>query len=149
MESILADISRFTPITFEGEYDDLKYILEKEQEINRFLNKLVDNGVITPVDQKKMCPNGCAPGFLYGSCKVDKVVPVCDIPPLRTVLSAIDTLSYTLAKYLVPVLSPLTFTQIHKQLRTHPNGNNICLFFQHNYWTYTFIDFCLPNSVET
>ena len=97
MESILADISKFTPTSFEGECDDLKYIPEKVQEINKLLSKLVDSGVITPVEQKNMCPKGSAP-----------VVPVGDIPPLRPILSAIDTLSYNLAKDLVPVLSPLT-----------------------------------------
>ena len=108
MESILGDTSKFTPITFEGENGDLKHILEKEQEINKFLNKLVDNGVITTVEQKKMCPKGSAPGILYGNCKVHKVVPVGEVPPFRPILSAIDTPSYNLAKYLVPVLSPLT-----------------------------------------
>ena len=108
MESILADTSKFTPIIFEGEHDDLKYILGKEQEINKLLNKLADSGIITPIEQKKMCPKGSAPGILYGNCKVHKVVPEGETPPLRPILSAIDTLSYNLVKYLVPVLSPLT-----------------------------------------
>ena len=98
MESILADASKFTPIIFEGEHDDFKYILGKEQEINKFLNKLA-RGIITPIEQKKTCPKGSAPGILYGNCKVHRVVPKGEIPPLRPILSAIDNLSYNLAKY--------------------------------------------------
>ena len=88
MERNLADTSKFTPIIFEGEHDDLKYILGKEQEINKFLNKLADSGIITPIEQKKMCPKGSAPGILYGNCKVHKVVPEGETPPLRPILSS-------------------------------------------------------------
>ena len=62
--SYLVDISKFTPTTFEGKYDDLKYIRGKKQEINKFLNKLMDSVVITSVQQKKMCPKGSAPGMV-------------------------------------------------------------------------------------
>ena len=108
MENILSDTSKFKPITFEGDYGDLRYILEKEQEIKELLDKLQEKGVITPREKEKMCPKGSSPGILYGNCKVHKTVPEGEVPPLRPILSAIDTLSYNLAKYLVPVLSPLT-----------------------------------------
>ena len=52
---------------FKDQHGDLKYILEKEQEIRSFLAKLVENGVITPEDQKQMNPTGSAPGILYGT----------------------------------------------------------------------------------
>ena len=57
-------------MTFEKEHDDLKYILDKEQEINKFLTKLVE--VITADEKKKIHPCGSAPGILYGNCKIHK-----------------------------------------------------------------------------
>ena len=45
-------------------------------------------------------------GLLYGLCKVHK--PTVDgSPPFRPILSAIDTPTYNLAKFLVPYLTPL------------------------------------------
>ena len=108
MEDILSDTSKFTPIQFEGEYGDLKHILAKEQEIKKFLRELKEKEVITSDELKKMCPKGSSPGILYGNCKVHKIVPEGEVPPFRPILSAIGTVSYNLAKYLVPVLSPLT-----------------------------------------
>ena len=108
MEDILSDRSKFTPIIFEDELGDLKYILEKEKEINGFLDNLVKKGVISEIDKKNMSPKGSAPGILYGNCKVHKEVSEGGVPPLRPILSALDTPSYRLAKYLVPILSPLT-----------------------------------------
>ena len=108
MVNILSDISKFKPMTFEKEHDDLKYILDKEQEINKFLTKLVEVGSITADEKKKIRPCGSAPGILYGNCKIHKKVPQGEVPPFRPILSAIDTPQYGLAKYLVPVLSALT-----------------------------------------
>ena len=75
MESILADTSKFTHITFSGD------ILEKEQDINIFLNKLIGSAVIALVQQKMMCPKGSTTGILYDNCKVHRVVPEGKIPP--------------------------------------------------------------------
>ena len=96
MENILSDVSKFTPITFEEENGDLKYILEKEKEIKDFLQALVGKGVITAEEKKKMDPTGSVPGTLYGNCKVHKEVPIGEIPPMRPILSAVDTPSYKL-----------------------------------------------------
>ena len=47
------------------------------------------------------------PGIMHGSCKVHKKC-VDGYPPFRPILSALQTPTYKLAKYLVPVLEPLT-----------------------------------------
>ena len=39
MENILSDTSKFALMTFESDYGDLRYILEKEQEIKELLEK--------------------------------------------------------------------------------------------------------------
>ena len=52
-------------------------------------------------------PRGSRPGILYGSPKVHK--PVIDnCPKFRPILSTIGTPTYKLAKFLVPIFSPLT-----------------------------------------
>ena len=50
---------------------------------------------------------GTRPGIMYGSCKVHKKC-VDGCPPFRPILSALQTPTYKLAKYLVPILEPLT-----------------------------------------
>ena len=54
-----------------------------------------------------MYPCGSCPDILYGLAKVHK--PVIDqCPSLLPILFAINTPSYKLAKFLVPLLTPLT-----------------------------------------
>ena len=52
-------------------------------------------------------PVGTKPGIIYGSCKVHKK---CDdgCPPFRPILFALQTPTSKLAKYVVPILEPLT-----------------------------------------
>ena len=55
----------------------------------------------------KIFPTGSKPGILYGQDKVHK--PVEDsCPSFRPILSDISTPTYDLAKFLVPILKPLT-----------------------------------------
>ena len=60
---------------------------------------------------KEMCkfvkPVGTRPGTMYGNCKVHKQ-QVDGCPPFRPILSALQTPTYNLAKFLVPILNPLT-----------------------------------------
>ena len=44
---------------------------------------------------------------MYGNCKVHKQQVEC-CPPFRPILSALQTPTYNLAKFLVPILNPLT-----------------------------------------
>ena len=52
-------------------------------------------------------PVGSQPGRLYGLCKVHKD-NVDESPPFRPILSAINTPTYHLAKFLIPYLEPIT-----------------------------------------
>lgn len=56
MENILSDPSKFKSVTFDKVNDDVKCILSKEQEINKFLSELLTNGVITTEEHKQMSP---------------------------------------------------------------------------------------------
>ena len=52
-------------------------------------------------------PVGSRSGILYGNPKAHK--PVADnMPKFRPILSAINTPGYNLAKFLIPILEPLT-----------------------------------------
>ena len=58
----------------------------------------------------RLTPHGSQLGILYGLCKVHKSIEEKS-PPFRTILSAIRTPSYEIAKFLVPILSDLTKNQ--------------------------------------
>ena len=53
------------------------------------------------------CPLGSHFGILYGFAKVHKQL-VNNCPPFRPTLSAIGTPAYNIAKFLAPIVKPLT-----------------------------------------
>ena len=55
----------------------------------------------------QLCPVGSQPGAIYGLAKVHKKV-IDGCPAFRPILSAIRTLTYKIAKFLVPALKDLT-----------------------------------------
>ena len=57
--------------------------------------------------RKSIKPVGSRPGIMYGLCKVHKE-EVDGCPLFRPILSALQTPTYNLAKFLVPILDPLT-----------------------------------------
>ena len=57
--------------------------------------------------RRHLKPVGTRPGIMYGSYKVHQE-SVDGCPPLRSILSALQTCKYKLAKYLVPILEQLT-----------------------------------------
>ena len=71
-----------------------------------FLRK-INSLKITDVGYKHLHPCGSCPGILYGMAKLYKsVTDRC--PSLRPILSAINTSSYKLVNFPVPLLTPLT-----------------------------------------
>ena len=112
MNSILCDESKFKKVDFfqkSLKNNELDYILEKEGEIVDFLKELKDSKVISETAFNQLKPSGSQPGVLYGLCKVHKGVSADGSPPpFRPILSAINTPSYKIAKFLTPLLSKLT-----------------------------------------
>ena len=99
MLNILSDTSKFRKLK-----DDLfTIILRYEDKLNRLLRKLKNCGSISESIYSTLFASGSKPGIMYGLPKVHK-----DDCPLRPVLSAIGTFNYSLAKFLVPILSPIT-----------------------------------------
>ena len=71
------------------------------------LKNLRDKKEISIEQYKDLSPSGSSPGIMYGLAKVHKIV-TDGLPSFRPILSAISTPTYKLAKFLVPVLEPLT-----------------------------------------
>ena len=57
--------------------------------------------------RKPLEPVSTRPGVMYGSSKVHKT-SVENFPPFGPILSALNTPTYKLVKFLVPILKPLT-----------------------------------------
>ena len=78
--------------------------------LESIFNNLYDNNKISKDELLKICPVGSRPGILYGNPKVR--IPVVDnMPKFRPILSAINTPGYNLAKFLIPILEPLTHNE--------------------------------------
>ena len=71
------------------------------------MKKLKTKNPISEETYNKLRPVGSKPGTLYGSAKVHKPL-INGLPPFRPILSATGTPTYTLAKFLVAVLSDIT-----------------------------------------
>ena len=68
---------------------------------------MYEKGCFTKSEFLKICPTGSKPGILYGHAKVHKQVED-NCLSFRPILSVIGTPTYDLAKFLVPILKPLT-----------------------------------------
>ena len=106
MENFLSDQSKFQKITIKDD-NLLNFITSQQKRIDKIYKKLVDSNSMYEETRRHLKPVGTRPGIMYGSCKVhEKCVDGC--PPFRPILSALQTPTYKLAKYLVPILEPLT-----------------------------------------
>ena len=97
-KEILDDNTKF--VKLNGDW--FKTVLKLEDKLNRFLRSIKNN--LPESCFNFLFASGSIPGILYGLPKIHK--PNC---PIRPILSAIGTFNYNLAKFLVPILNPLTF----------------------------------------
>ena len=80
---------------------------KRKGKLIRFLrDTLQKQKFITDEVYRDLFPSGSTPGILHGLPKVHK-----DNCPGRPILSAIGTYNYKLAKFIVPILQPLTVGQ--------------------------------------
>ena len=105
MNDILSDQKKFSKVSLK---DDtlLHFAINQEKHVDKVLKKLVESKSMTEKTRKSLKPVGTRPGVMYGSCKVHKA-SVGNCPPFRPILSALNTPTYKLAKFLVPILKPL------------------------------------------
>ena len=78
-----------------------------ENRIISVLTKLKDKNQISDKKSRDLHPVGSRPGILYGRAEIHK--PIKDgVPPFRPILSDIDTPTYKIAKFFVPLPPLLT-----------------------------------------
>ena len=106
MNSILDDKSKFIKLGISDK-NIVQTLIETENRIKKVLNPLKEKGIISEKMFDKISPIGSQPGRLYGLCKVHKE-SINGHKPFRPILSAIKTPTYELAKFLIPLLEPLT-----------------------------------------
>ena len=96
MYNILSDSKKFVKSSL---FDDkhLSFIIAIEKKLTDLLKELKALEAISETNYKNLKPRSSSFGVLYGLC-----------PPLRPILSAIKTPSYNLAKFLVPLIEPIT-----------------------------------------
>ena len=106
MRNILSDSSKFTQVSV-AEDKQLNFIVNVEKHITDLLKDLKNSEVIFETVYKSLKPRDSRFGILYDLCKVYKQL-VDNCPPFRRIMSAIKTPTYKLAKFLVPLLEPIT-----------------------------------------
>lgn len=106
MEELLSDTSKFSKVKV-APGKEYNHIWNQELRVRNALQKLVNSGAISKDVYDKLAPTGSSPGVMYGLSKVHKQL-VDGFPKLRPILSAINTPTYKLAKFLVNIMEPLT-----------------------------------------
>ena len=99
MNNILNDISKFKKI----DTDKLLYTLRQEDKLNRTIRQLKKDKILSETTANNILASGTNPGIMYGLPKIHK-----QNIPMRPILSANNTVSYNLSKYITSLLSHLT-----------------------------------------
>ena len=106
IEEILNDNSKFSKLDIPAGKEN-NHIVNLEKRITSALKLLKEKEIIDKCTYKSIKPIGSRPGTLYGSGKIHKETRN-GLPPFRPILSAIDTPTYKLAKFLLKFLTPST-----------------------------------------
>ena len=75
--------------------------MNREKRINTIFKNLVDSNSMSKEMRKSIKPVESRPDTMYGLCKVQKQ-EIDGCPLFRHILSALQTPTYNLAKFLVP-----------------------------------------------
>ena len=111
IKSLLSDSSKFMQLPIDQD-KWINYIINLECKLKDCFKVLNNEEKTSEKEFDSICPVGTMPGILYGNPNVHKTV-VNNTPKSRPinyqlVLSAINTATYSLAKHLNAILSPLT-----------------------------------------
>ena len=106
MRNILSDSSKFTKVSVD-EDKQLNFIVNVEKHVTGLLKDLKNSEVISETVYKSLKPGSSRFRILYGLCKGHKQL-VDNCPHFRSIMSAIKTPTYNVAKFVVPLLEPIT-----------------------------------------
>ena len=106
MKSILNDSSKFHKVYIDHD-KILNHLIHMKNRVTDVLKNLRDKNEISIDIYKDLSPLGSRPGIMYGLAKVHETV-TDDLLSFTPILSAIGTPTYKLAKFLGPILEPLT-----------------------------------------
>ena len=106
IEEILNDNSKFSKVDIPAG-KEINRIVNLEKRISSELKLLKDKEIIDKSTYKSINPVGSRPSILHGSGKIHKETHN-GLPPFCPILSAIDTPTYKLAKFLLKFLTPST-----------------------------------------
>ena len=105
MYNILSDSNKFEKSSLvNGKHRN--FIIGIEKKLADLLKELKASEAISEIAYKKLKPRGSSFVAQYGLCKIHKKV-LNKYPRFRTILSAVKTPSYNLAKFLVPLIEPI------------------------------------------
>ena len=104
MCELISDPYKFRPLT---DVSIEEFTRKAEDKINRFLAKLKSLKIISEEKYRDLYASGTGPGILYGLPKIHKPDFATNFK-FRPIFAAYNTPSFNIAKYLVPILSPLT-----------------------------------------
>ena len=82
-------------------------MISLEKKICEPLKEFYQLDIIDKKTYDELCPVGSHFDILYGLAKVHKQL-INNCPPLKSILSAIDTPIYNINKFLAPILKPIT-----------------------------------------
>ena len=128
MLNIITDTSKFSFV----DESIAKFNLKIEDKINRFLLNIKKLNIISSDIYDKLRASGSSPGILYGLPKIHKIDFASKFQ-FRPIFASYNIPSYNLSKFLVPILSHLTFNNFtvknsftfSKDLSTVENADNL------------------------
>ena len=106
MKEMLNKNDQFLKLSIQEEKHH-NFLINLEKKIREPLKELYQLNILDKKTYDKLCPVGSHFDILYGLAKVHKQL-INNCPPFRLILSAIGTPTYNIAKFLVPILKPLT-----------------------------------------
>ena len=107
LNEMLSDSSKFKKLNVKPG-KEINFLLQQEDRLTNFLKKVKRS--ISEQLYKELYRRGSQPGIMYGLTKIHKPL-INNFPKLRPILSAINTATYSWAKFFVPLLKCFTMNE--------------------------------------
>ena len=106
IKNLLIDTRKFEKINLKND-GILNLTVNQEKRVDNIFKQLVGSNSISEETRRSLKPVGTRPSIMYGLCKIQKDI-IDNCPSFRSILSTVNIPIYKLAKFLVPILKPLT-----------------------------------------